>query len=110
MTTQEIFKLLDAGYTKDEIAALEAQPQPEPAPAPQPEPAPAPQPEPKPESWAEVEKKIADMIRPMQENLDKTLKAIQAANVKGAVGGKTESVTVESVVADFFGKPQKGGK
>ena len=98
MTTQEIFKLLDAGYTKDEIAALEAQPQPEQ------------QPEQQPGSWEAVEKKIADMIRPMQENLDKTLKAIQAANVKGAVGGKTESVTVESVVADFFGKPQKGGK
>lgn len=104
MTTQELFKLLDAGYTKDEIAALEPQPEPEP------EPQPEPQPEPKPESWAAVEKMIADIIKPMQENLDKTLKAIQAANVKGAVGGKTESVTVESVVADFFGKPQKGGK
>lgn len=108
MTTQEIFKLLDAGYTKDEISALEAQP--EPKPQPDPEPKQQPEPEPKPESWAAVEKTIADMIKPMQENLDKTLKAIQAANVKGAVGGKTESVTVESVVADFFGKPQKGGK
>ena len=107
MTTQELFKLLDAGYTKDEIAALEAMPeqkQSEEATPDQPEEAAAPG------SWADVEKMIADMIKPMQENLDKTLKAIQAANVKNAVGGKTESVTVESVVADFFGKPQKGGK
>ena len=109
MTTAEIISLINAGYTKAEIEAMDAKPeqmQPEEG---QPEEG---QPEEKnaPGSWADVEKMIADMIKPMQENLDKTLKAIQAANVKGAVGGKTESVTVESVVADFFGKPQKGGK
>lgn len=38
MTTDQIFKLLDAGYTKSEIEALTQPEQPNPAPEPQPEP------------------------------------------------------------------------
>ena len=40
MNYTEIIKLLDAGYTRDEI--LKMKDEPEPAPAPEPEPAPAP--------------------------------------------------------------------
>ena len=53
MTFEQLMKLLDAGFSKAEIMALngtpapapqpEPEPEPEPAPAPQPEPAPAPQ-------------------------------------------------------------------
>lgn len=47
MTFEQLMKLLDAGFTKQEIMALngtqEPAPQPEPEPEPQPEPAPAPQ-------------------------------------------------------------------
>ena len=50
MTFEQLMKLLDAGFTKEEIMALNGTPapapQPEPDPEPQPEPAPAPQPEP----------------------------------------------------------------
>lgn len=43
MTVDEILKLVNAGYSKDEISALET---PEPAPEPKPEPTPEPKPEP----------------------------------------------------------------
>ena len=47
MTFDQLMKLLDAGFTKSEILALNGTPapapQPEPEPEPQPEPAPAPQ-------------------------------------------------------------------
>lgn len=43
MKIDEILKLVNAGYSKDEIAALETQ---EPTPEPTPEPAPEPKPEP----------------------------------------------------------------
>ena len=53
MTFDQLMKLLDAGFTKSEILALNGTPapapQPEPEPEPQPEPAPAPQPEPEPQ-------------------------------------------------------------
>lgn len=38
MKPEEIFRLLDAGFTADDIRAMMAQPQPEPTPAPQPQP------------------------------------------------------------------------
>ena len=52
MTYQETLKLIDAGFTKDEIIAMSAAPAPDPAPAPAPapEPAPAPAPEAKAEA------------------------------------------------------------
>ncbi len=46
MKPEEIFRLLDAGFTADDIRAMLAQP----TPAPQPEPTPAPQPQPTPDS------------------------------------------------------------
>ena len=49
MKIDEILKLVNAGYSKDEIVALETQePTPEPSPEPNPEPKPEPIPEPKP--------------------------------------------------------------
>lgn len=52
MTFEQLMKLLDAGFTKQEIMALNGTPapapQPEPEPGPGPEPAPAPQPVPEP--------------------------------------------------------------
>ena len=47
MKIDEILKLVNAGYTKDEIASFETkEPTPEPAPKPSPEPSPEPKPEP----------------------------------------------------------------
>lgn len=49
MTFDQLMKLLDAGFTKAEIMALNGTPTPAPQPEPEPEPAPAPQPEPEPQ-------------------------------------------------------------
>ena len=49
MTFEQLMKLLDAGFTKAEIMALNGTQEPAPQPEPEPEPAPAPQPEPEPE-------------------------------------------------------------
>ena len=47
MKIDEILKLVNAGYSKDEIASFETkEPTPEPAPKPSPEPSPEPKPEP----------------------------------------------------------------
>lgn len=55
MTVQEILKLVDAGFTADEIRNIDGsaqpdlQPDPQPAPVPDPQPAPAPDPQPDPQ-------------------------------------------------------------
>ena len=55
MTTDQIFKLLDAGYTKSEIEALTQPEQPNPAPEqPDPEPQPEPQDQPVPDPQPEA--------------------------------------------------------
>lgn len=49
MTFEQLMKLLDAGFTKAEIMALNGTQEPAPQPEPKPEPAPAPQPEQEPQ-------------------------------------------------------------
>lgn len=72
MTTDQIFKLIDAGYSKADIEAM-IQPEPTPAPDPtpeqQPDPTPAPEPQPDP--------KPAPDNNPEMEGLRKDLKAAQ---------------------------------
>ena len=81
MTIDQIMKLLDAGYTKEEIAALTSDPEPAPEvkpepvpPAPEPEvktdPEPAPEPEPAADQTGArldaLEKSIASLIKTIQ--------------------------------------------
>ena len=68
MTTDQIFKLIDAGYTKTEIEAM-TQPEPTPAPDPTPEPQPDPTPEPQPDPTPAPEN------NPEMEGLRNDLKA-----------------------------------
>ena len=81
MTVDEILKLVNAGYTKDEISAFEAkEPTPEPSPEPSPEPKPEPSPEPKPEHNTFDYDKFATAI----------VKAQQLANGKTNFGGSND--------------------
>ena len=66
MTTSEIIKLLDAGYTKDEISAMDSQEQ---LPAEQPEPAPAEQPEEQPEAPAENPDSVNAEVSALKDEL-----------------------------------------
>ena len=94
MTLNEVSKLLDAGFTKDEIMAFEnvqtsntqstdfQQPDPEPQPEPQPEEQPEPQPEPQQDP----------IMSQLNENISKLIKTIQASNL---ASNKTDSLGVD---------------
>lgn len=83
MTSTEILKLIEAGYTKSDIDAMNqapaAEPEETPEAEPEPEPAAEPQPEPASNELAEVkeqlqetQKQLQDLIRQMQRNNLKT--------------------------------------
>ena len=77
MTVDEILKLVNAGYSKDDIASFETK---EPTPVPTPVPSPEPNPEPKPEPNVFDYDKFAAAI----------VKAQQLANGKTNFGGSNE--------------------
>lgn len=60
MNYNEIIKLLDAGYSREEILKMDAK-EPEPAPEPEPEPAPEPAPDPAAAIMTEVKDMFAEM-------------------------------------------------
>lgn len=76
MTVDEILKLVNAGYSKDEIASFETQ---EPTPEPAPEPTPEPTPEPKSDSSFDYDKFATAIV-----------KAQQLANGKTNFGGSND--------------------
>lgn len=88
MTANEIIKLLDAGYTKDEISAMDNQEQ---LPAEQPETAPAEQPEEQPEAPAENTDSVNAEVSALKDELSNTrqqlaqlVKQMQSSNLKTA--------------------------
>lgn len=88
MTTSEIIKLLDAGYTKDEISAMDNQEQ---LSADQQETAPAEQPEEQPEAPAENTDSVNAEVSALREELSSTrqqlnqlVKQMQSSNLKTA--------------------------
>lgn len=104
MTFDELMKLLDAGFTKQEIMALNGTPapapQPELAPAPQPEPAPAPRPEPAPAPAPRPEPAPAPAPAPAPQNdqaailakLEELNQTIIRSNINNSRQPETESV------------------
>ena len=66
MNYNEIIKLLDAGYSREEILQMDAK---EPEPAPEPEPEPAPEPEPEPDPMATIMTEVKDMFAEMRKEL-----------------------------------------
>lgn len=78
MKIDEILKLVNAGYSKDEIASFEPTPAPSPAPSPAPTPAPSPAPSPEPNLF-DYDKFAAAIV-----------KAQQLANGKTNFGGSNE--------------------
>ncbi len=96
MDIETITKLLDAGYTKEEITALE-NPKPEGG---------APdkhedQDKPKENEAGEVNEAIAALTKTV-EGLTATVKAMQDANVKDATGGKPDGNKVTDVMKSFI--------
>lgn len=112
MELNEIFKLIDAGYTKADIEALtaaqtpadtSAEPEPEPAPAqqdPVPDPAPAPAQNPADERYDRLEKLLTTLIG-----------AQQSINVNADIGAAdTSRRTPEQILGSVIAPPRKETK
>lgn len=106
MDVETITKLLDAGYTKEEISALD-NPKPEGKPEDKPSDngedqiKPKDQDKPKENEQSEVNEAIAALTKTV-EGLTATVKAMQDANVKGATGGKPDGNKVTDVMKSFI--------
>ena len=109
MNYEDIILLVKAGYTRDQIAAMQAPaPTPAPAPAPTPTPAPAPAPEPAP-TPAEPEppkpQGIEDLSQMLAAEFAKLNDAIVKANLQQAQQPPQESV--DDILASIINPPQK---
>lgn len=111
MNYEDIILLVKAGYTRDQIAAMQAAaptPTPAPAPAPTPAPAPAPAPEPTP-APAEPEppkpQGIEDLSQMLAAEFAKLNDAIVKANLQQAQQPPQESV--DDILASIINPPQK---
>lgn len=109
MNLDMIVKLIDAGYTKDEINAM-MQPS---APEGQKEEtgtgsAPDPAEKSVPEGQPESESDISALTKQVAQ-LTSAVSAMQSEAARKATGGKAEPETAESVVSAFFGKPKEKG-
>ena len=109
MNYEDIILLVKAGYTRDQIAAMQAPaPTPTPAPAQAPTPAPAPAPEPTP-APAEPEppkpQGIEDLSQMLAAEFAKLNDAIVKANLQQAQQPPQESV--DDILASIINPPQK---
>ena len=86
MNVEQIIKMIDAGYTKEEIEKMT-----QPEPKPEPEPKTEPEPEPEPKTEPKTEPKPAD--DPVLKELQDLKKAVYAMNImQSSQPPKSESV------------------
>ena len=98
MKYEEIIKLLDAGYSRDEILAMKE----EPAPAPDPkEPEPAPEPEP-----ADITAGIMEEVKGMFAEMKKELTAM---NILNSRQDSDEVRTGEDILASIINPVKNNG-
>ena len=102
MRIDEVFKLIDAGYTKADIEKMTAEPA---APAADPEPEQAPEPEIAPEPAAATPEFGNDFIKQMQQTLDGFITKLQAANVQAARLPDQQAPKPEDLLAKIINPP-----
>ena len=104
MKLNEVITLLNAGYTREEIAAFEtaeqSAPVPEPAPAPDPDPEPAPAPAPEPAQPSEYER--------LEALLNRFINTAQANNLNAAMQGVQPARSANDILADVISPKRKG--
>ena len=99
MKYEEIIKLLDAGYSRDEILAMKE----EPAPVPDPEPTPDdPEPAQAPDPSAEVMKEMKEMFAEMKKELT-------AMNILNSRQKSDEVKTGEDILASIINPVKNNG-
>lgn len=109
MNAENILKLVDAGFTKEEILALAGTAQPTEAEPPKNEPAPQPEPEPEPEKPAQPdpnETRYNELLSAMQ----KLTGAIQAGNILNSSNREEPQLSAEDILAEVVNpKPKRKG-
>ena len=106
MNYEDIILLVKAGYTRDQIAAMQAQaPAPKPEPTPAPDPAPAPAPEPEPAPAPTKPQGSEDLSQMLAAEFAKLNDAIVKANLQQAQQPPQESV--DDILASIINPPQK---
>lgn len=104
MDMQDILRLVQAGYSKEDIDKMQAPVStPEPAPEPQPE---AAQPEPQPEAPVTVAQPEPDQpsMRDLMQSIAKLTSAIQANAIANSVipGGANTGISAEDAIANII--------
>lgn len=115
MTYSEIVKLLDKGFTPEQIMALHDTPEPEPAPAADPAPAPAADPTPAPAATPAVVNEYVEPAEPewakkLNENITSMRNAIYAQNIQKDLGGTPPEKSAEDVLLDVLGNNKGAAK
>lgn len=111
MTKEDVLKLVNAGFSKDEIIALigptapEPKPEPEPAPTPEPQPVPepaaAPQPAPSPEQ--------ADAIAALTQQVANLTALVQKSNMLRMEQPEVKPESAEDIIANIIYPTYKSG-
>ena len=99
MKYEEIIKLLDAGYSREEILAMKEEPEPAPGPEPtpaDPEPAPAPDP-------------AADVMKEMKEMFAEMKKELTAMNILNSRQESDDVKTGEDILASIINPVRNNG-
>ena len=103
MKYEEIIKLLDAGYSREEILAMKE----EPAPAPDPEPSPGdPEPSPVPDPAADITAGIMEEVKGMFAEMKKELTAM---NIMNSRQESDEVRTGEDILASIINPVKNNG-
>lgn len=112
MKTEDVLKLIGAGYTKAEIDAMEnpapaPAPAPDPAPVPDPEPAPdpAPAPAPRPDAMGQFAGTLQNMLTQFGNRMQTIMQGI---NIAGSEQPKQPEL--QDVVASIINPPGRGDK
>lgn len=92
MTFEQLMKLLDAGFSKAEIMALNGTPAPAPQPEPEPEPDPAPAPQPEPEPQPDPAPAPQNDQAAILAKLEELNQTIIRSNINNSRQPETESV------------------
>ena len=95
MQYTEIIKLLDAGYTRDEILAMKDEPKPE---EPKPE-------EPKPEEPKPEENGMSELVKEMRDAFSEMRKEFTAFNIMSS--RQPEEKTPEDIIANIINPTRK---
>ena len=99
MKYEEIIKLLDAGYSRDEILAMKEEPAPAPDPA---EPEPTPEPVPAADITAEIMNDVKSMFSEMKKELT-------AMNIMNSRQDSDEVRTGEDILASIINPVKNNG-